>query len=157
MKEEKNMIGEAAVEENKPAEAEEVKATEDELEGLRAENAKLSARLEEIKNLNSRIENEISEFSEMFPDTPVSEIPDSIWSEVKKGIPLSAAYARHEKRCKDAKMRAENANNAAREATSGALSGKDNDYYTPDEVKRMTAKQVKENYSKIISSMKHWS
>ena len=148
-----------------PKEAEEPKAPEEalpdaeenELEKLRKENKALSEELEQRKKLSERLEEEISEFSEMFPQIPLSEVPDEIWAEVKKGLPLSAAFARHEKKRTQNEARVKEVNENARERSSGAMSGAEDYYYTPDEVKRMSSAEVKKNYSHIISSMKHWN
>ncbi|MEE0968465.1 MAG: hypothetical protein U0M06_03745 [Clostridia bacterium] len=128
-----------------------------EIEELRRKNEQLTRELEEIKKQSSRLEKEISEFSEMFPDIPLSEIPDEIWSEVKKGLPLSASYARHERKRTNAEKRANDANAAARELTSGSIGRSEENYYSPEDVRKMSASEVKKNYSHIINSMKHWN
>lgn len=137
--------------ENEPAE--EV----NELEALRARNAELEQALEERKSVFDRLEGEISEFSEMFPDVPLSEIPDEIWNEVKKGLPLSASYARHERKRNLSRIKAEEANKNALEKSSGSVTGTSEHYYTADQVRKMSAAEVKKNYSHIINSMKHWN
>lgn len=129
----------------------------DELEELRQKNEELTRALEERRNFSQRLEGEIEDFSEMFPDVPLAEIPDEIWAEVKGGLPLSAAYARHERRLALTKKHTETVNEAAREGSSGALGARTEYYYSPDEVRKMTASEVKKNYSHIISSMKHWN
>ena len=143
---------ETAPEAEKPAENE-----ESELEKLRRENKALSEELEQRKKLGERLESEISEFSEMFEGTSLSEVPDDVWAEVKKGLPLSAAFARHEKKRTLKETHARSVNENAREHSSGAMNGAGDYYYTPDEVKKMSAAEVKKNYSHIISSMKHWN
>ncbi len=128
-----------------------------ELEALKFENSALLKELEERKNLSMRLENEIGEFSEMFPEVSLSEIPEKIWNEVKRGLPLSASYARHERRISLARKKAAEINNAAREMSSGSISGGSDNYLSPEEVRKMTPGQVKENYTHIINSMKHWN
>lgn len=44
-----------------------------------------------------RLERELIEFGEFFPDVKLSAIPQSVWEEVKKGISLSEAFARYKK------------------------------------------------------------
>lgn len=145
--------------EQSPAEvpSEEVEAQkeeESELEALRKKNAELTSELEERKKLTERLEGEIDEFSELFPDVALSEIPDSVWDEVKRGLPLSAAYSRHERKRFLDEKKASEINNSARELSSGALGKAEDYYYTPDEVRKMSSAEVKKNYSHIISSMK---
>ncbi len=146
------MDEEIMMDENQPIE-EEIS----ELDALRARNAELEKALEERKSISERLEGEISEFSDMFPDVPLSEIPDEIWSEVKRGLPLSASYARHERKRTLSRMKAEEANKDAIEKSSGSVSGKTDHYFTADQVRKMTASEVKKNYSHIINSMKHWN
>ncbi len=130
---------------------------ESDFEMLKRENEELRAELEGRKKLGERLENEISEFSEMFPDVPLSEVPEEIWAEVKKGLPLSAAYARHEKRTTENKRRINEANSHAREKSGGSLQNDGGEgWYSPEDVRKMSASEVKKNYSKIISSMKRW-
>ena len=128
-----------------------------ELETLKARNAELEKALEERKSISERLEAEIGEFSEMFPDVPISEIPDEIWNEVKKGLPLSASYARHERKRALSKMKADEVNKNAAEKSSGSVSGTSDHYFTADQVRKMSAAEVKKNYSHIINSMKHWN
>lgn len=128
-----------------------------ELEALKARNAELEKELEERKSISARLEGEISEFSDMFPDVPLSEIPDEIWDEVKKGLPLSASYARHERKRTLSQTKAEEANKNALEKSSGSVTGTSEHYFTADQVRKMTAAEVKKNYSHIINSMKHWN
>ena len=130
---------------------------ENELETLRMQNEELRRELEERKAIAERLESEIGEFSEIFPDVPLSEIPDDIWNDVKKGIPLSASYAKHEKKRMMNEAYALSVNNSSAEKSSGSVTGSTDRYYSPDEVRKMSASEVKKNYSHIISSMKHWS
>ena len=145
------------LEEEKKAAEENEEPIESEIETLRKQNEELMRELEERKKLTSRLESEISEFSDMFPDVPLGDIPDSVWAEVKSGLPLSAAYARHERKRVLEEKRAEKVNNTARESSSGSVSGSTDYYYTADQVRKMSASEVKKNYSHIINSMKHWN
>lgn len=124
---------------------------------LKNELAELRQRLEAEKALYGRLYAESSEFSELFPGVTLSAIPESVWECAKKGAPLSAAYALYEKRLAIAKEKAEDVNSKNKELSSGSLSStKNEEYFTPDEVRAMSAAQVKANYSKIINSMSVW-
>ncbi|MBE6538493.1 MAG: hypothetical protein E7671_03405 [Ruminococcaceae bacterium] len=133
------------------------KEEESELETLRRKNAELTSELEERKKLTQRLEGEIGEFSELFPDVSLSEVPSEVWDEVKRGIPLTASYSKHERKRILNEKKASEINNSARELSSGALGKSEEYYYTPDEVRKMSAAEVKKNYSHIISSMKRWN
>jgi hypothetical protein len=130
----------------------------EDVDTLRAELETLKAEFEEKKRAYEKISREFGEFSEIFPTTDIKSLPDSVWEEVKSGIPLAAAYALYEKKCA---IRAEAANNAnlKNSALSSGSIGREvtENFYTPDEVRAMSRAEVKKNYSKIIESMKKWN
>ena len=131
---------------------------EDELAALREELCRLRAELEEKKSSLERLGKEISEFSELFPNEPLTALPDSVWESVRSGIPLAAAYALYRRKTE---LRIEKANATNRknsEMSTGAI-GRDTteNFYTPDEVRAMSRSEIKKNYSKILDSMKKWN
>lgn len=121
----------------------------DELNGLKDALAKKEA-------FFNRLSSELSEFSELYPDVPVSEIPDPVWADVRKGIPLAASFALMEKRAATASEAAARANRQNSLRSSGALESPENDYFSPDEVRTMSREEVHSNYSKIMASMPKW-
>lgn len=130
------------------------------IDSLKEEIATLKAQIAEFEAINesqTKILAELGEFTELFPDTPVSSIPDSVWDSVRAGAPLLASYALYEKRLISEKARIEriNAENASR---SPGMAGQNTagEYFTPDEVRKMTPSEVHANYSKIKESMKKW-
>lgn len=129
-----------------------------ELDALREELVLLRAELDEKKSSLERLGKEISEFSELFPNEPLTSLPDSVWESVKGGIPLAAAYALYRRK---AELRAEQANiinKKNNEMSTGAI-GRDttDSFYTPDEVRAMSRSEIRKNYSKILDSMKKWN
>ena len=122
------------------------------------ENHKSSLRVvKALKQTEARILAEIGDFVALFPDVPVEELPDEVWESVRAGAPLAASYALYErKKAAKAKRVAEiNQKNASR---SPGAAGTDtaSEYFTPDEVRRMSRAEVHANYSKIKESMKKW-
>lgn len=115
------------------------------------------AKLEALKQTEARILAEIGDFVVLFPDVPVEELPDEVWEGVRAGAPLAAAYALYEKKkyAEEKRIAAINAKNASR---SPGAAGTDtaSEYFTPDEVRRMSRAEVHANYSKIKESMKKW-
>lgn len=115
------------------------------------------AKLEALKQTEARILAEIGDFVAIFPDVPVEELPDEVWESVRAGAPLAASYALYErKKISEAKrIAAINAKNASR---SPGAAGTDtaSEYFTPDEVRRMSRAEVHANYPKIKESMKKW-
>ncbi|MBQ8345870.1 MAG: hypothetical protein IJY42_06380 [Clostridia bacterium] len=125
----------------------------------------LSKLREELTEQTKRYEAELArgrereEFSRLFPHVSPSEIPDEVRTDAEaKGLPLAAAYALYEKQQETMRLRGESVNrqNAQRAAGAAGL-GTSGEYYTPDEVKRMSPAQVRLHYQTIRESMKKWS
>ena len=127
-------------------------------EELCTEIERLRAELEETKSLHARMANELGEFHALFPDVNTASIPESIWEQVKNGIPLAASYALYEKKCNLRRQHAEEINLHNAKHTPGAA-GKNTpaEYFSPDEVRRMSQSEVRSNYQKIMESVKTWN
>lgn len=130
-----------------------VETLKEEIEQLRAQ----IKQLEDLKRSQNRILSELGDFTALFPEIPVEEIPDEVWESVKNGAPLAASYALYEKRMAAEALRIAriNAKNASR---SPGAAGTDTagEYFSPDDVRRMSRAEVHANYSKIKESMKKW-
>ena len=142
------------------AEENELEADMQTIDALKAEIEHLKEqieKLEELKRAQNRILAEIGDFVALVPEIPIEEIPDTVWESVKQGAPLAASYALYEKRMvAEAKRIAEiNAKNAKK---SPGAAGKDTagEYFSPEDVRRMSRAEVHANYSKIKDSMKKW-
>lgn len=130
--------------------AEHIKMLKDEINRLQLE-------LSNTRTAYERLSGECEEFAELYPDIPVTSLPDSIWKSFKSGIPLAAAYALYEKKEAVAREKALNVNAKNKQLSSGSLYSKSNDeFFTPAEVRAMSASEVKANYAKIITSMSKW-
>ena len=100
---------------------------------------------------------EMAEFSRLFPTTSVSTIPEEVWQDTERGIPLSAAYALYEKRSGIDRQYAEEINRRnARLSAGSAGVYTQNEYLSPDEVRAMSPSEVRENFKRIRESMKKW-
>ena len=125
---------------------------------LKAEIEALSLMLEKKNKEYERIFLELAEFAMVFPKRAIENIPQEVWESMKNGVPLSAAYALYEKKKEADENNIREVNRINAERSSGAISsGADGGYYSPDEVRKMTAKEVKKNYNLIIESMKKWN
>ena len=115
------------------------------------------AELEAAKQAQERMLEEISDFHALFPEADLEAIPEEVWASVKNGQPLAAAYALYQRRAEAemARIAKINAKNASR---SAGIAGKNTagEYFTPDEVRKMSRAEVHANYSKIKESMKKW-
>ena len=119
----------------------------EELEAYKAEAARKKA-----------IATQINEFSELFPEIQVRSIPDEVWEDVKRGNTLAAAYSVYERRITEAARRIESINikNAERSAGS-AGKGTTQEFFSADEVRKMSPSEVRANYAKIRKSMEKWN
>ncbi len=131
---------------------------EAELERLREEIRTLNERIAEKQAQTDKISAELGAFAEYFPEVELKSIPDEVWDEVKSGNSLASSYALYTHKTKRAEqiMQEQNEKNAY---FSAGRVGKNtaNEYFTPDDVKKMSGSEVKANYSKIIASMKKWN
>lgn len=126
------------------------------IEQLRGDLMRLREELAARDSFWKRLGGECDEFRTLFPTTPLQELPDSVWQDVKRGIPLAAAYALAEKRRSYTEALAMQSNEQNRQRTSGAINGGENEYYSPTEVRAMSQEQVRANYQKIMRSMQKW-
>ena len=124
---------------------------------LKEQLSALKEELEQSRAMYDRFHAECMEFSQLYPTVSLSSIPDSIWESVKSGIPLSAAYALAEKKEALARAKAADVNSKNKALSSGSLStSKSEEFFTPAEVRAMSAPEVRANYAKIITSMSKW-
>ena len=130
----------------------------DEAEALKEEIATLRAALEQKEAEKERILAQLGEFSELFPGVDIRAVPENVWESVRGGLPLAAAYALYEKRTESQRDLAEKVNKRNAERSSGAV-GRDGskEYYSPADVRKMSASEVRKNYNTIIESMKKWN
>lgn len=98
----------------------------------------------------------MEEFSALYPQVAIQSLPDSVWADVGRGIPISAAYALAERKRFCAEALAAKSNQSNKERSSGALSGTESDYFSPSEVRSMSPSEVRSNYKKIMYSMQKW-
>ena len=133
----------------------------DEVAALKAEIESLRAQLNEREMLDkatARMNAELLEFEEYFPDVSLDQIPDAIWQKVKEGASLSAQYSLFRRKEELSKRKVSNINEKNRKMSSGSVAGGEGDkYYSPSEVKRMSPEQVRKHYDDIIESMRHWN
>ncbi len=131
---------------------------QDELAGLRAEVGRLREQLAAQQESLLRLSREAAEFAGLFPDQKLSSVPDEVWEEVKKGIPLAAAYAYHQVRCERQAAVAAEVNSKNTESSAGPVDGRGrSEFYSPAEVRTMSAAEVRANFDRIVDSMKLWS
>ena len=148
--------------EDTPSESSEPEQTpmqdfQEEISALRADVARLQTELQAQTAAFDRMSRECAEFTQLYPHQSISSIPKEVWESVGDGVPLAAAYALHCVKKERREQLAQQVNRLNREASGGDVNGGGNQFLSPGEVRQMSAAQVRENYSKIIDSMKLWS
>lgn len=104
-----------------------------------------------------RFAREGEEFRALYPETDLQNIPDSVWNDVRRGIPLAAAYALAERRHYCTELKANEYNLTNRMRSSGSLEPTEPEYFSPAEVRAMSQSEVRANYQKIMRSMQKWN
>lgn len=130
---------------------------DEEIRSLRGQIAELTDALSRQREMLQRMNRECTEFAELFPDTPLSRMPSEVWEAVNGGVPLAAAYALYQVKQQRREAEAAEVNARNRAMSGGGVSGTTDQHLSPGEVRQMTAEQVRNNYSKILESMKLWS
>ena len=125
---------------------------------LEGEIAMLDAELSKKRDEVDRRAREYSEFKELYPDVELSAITPEVISASEAGVPLAAAYALYEKRMAVRAEVAQAHNKVTKENGFGSV-GKNtaSEFFSPDEVRSMSASEVHANYQKILRSMRSWS
>lgn len=123
---------------------------------LRAELTRLRGELDSHSSVGERLGKESREFAALYPDVDMASLPDTIWEEVGRGIPLAAAYALSERRRQLATEEANRSNRENRLRSAGAVIHRETDYFSPEEVRAMTQSEVRANYEVIKRSMQSW-
>ncbi len=96
-------------------------------------------------------------FRALYPEVSEADVPDAVWESVREGLPPEAAYALWERRELVRRKAAEEANRKNADGAWGRADTAAEGHFSPDEVRRMTPREVRENYGRIIESMKHWN
>ena len=130
-------------------------------DALNQKISELQAELEAYKKAAEQqeaIAKQLNEFSELFPDISVRSIPDDVWEDVKRGNSLAAAYSIYERRITEAARRIERINAQNAERSAGAA-GKNltEEFFSADDVRKMSPREVRANYAKIRRSMEKWN
>ena len=133
----------------------------EELAALREELARVRSALAEQEALTLRLENEAkekAEFLRLFPGVDPDSLPEEVLTSHAQGIPLAAAFALYEKQreVKESRVAAVNRRNAER-ASGRAGTGTTEEFFTPEEVRRMSAREVRTHFKTIRESMKQWN
>lgn len=106
-----------------------------------------------------RIQADLAEFRELYPDIDPEKVPAEVWAQVQGGKALTDAYMRYDLRRQRAQGKAQEVNDKNRQAASPAPKsdgGTEKGYYTREQVKAMSASEVSAHYDAILQSMPKW-
>lgn len=100
---------------------------------------------------------EIKRFRELFPNVAASDIPDCVWEDMEKGIPLPYAYSLYTLTGESNNAYAATVNERnSRAAVPPITEGADEGELSMDEVENMSAAAVKKNFPRILRSISKW-
>lgn len=109
---------------------------------------------------DAKLREEIAAFRELFPEVKPEEIPEEVWAEVADGTDLRHAYALHVLTGQQSEGHAEEVNRETASRAEGAAAaagdGSTEPSFTPEQVERMSAKDVAKNYKNVLRSLKNW-
>lgn len=134
-----------------------VESDRENLSELRQEISRLRALLSEQTERAERMRAECAELWELYPSLSPDTLPDEVWDAVEKGVPIAAAVALSERRKFLTAQKAEIAKLENRMRSSGAVEREKNGYFSPEEVRAMNRREVRENYQSILKSMQKWN
>lgn len=106
---------------------------------------------------DGQLSEEIQRFRKAFPDVAAEDIPQSVWEDMRNGIPLTYAYAMFlQANGKDTDYADEvNARNSS-SATPPVSEGADEGELSMEEVESMSPAAVKSNFPRILRSIGKW-
>lgn len=117
----------------------------------------LKAAVNQQNERSARMDREYTEFCELYPEVSVHTIADEVWSNVEQqGLPLAAAYALYERKRLCTERKAAESNEQNRVRAVGKPEAAPEGEYTPEEVRTMSAKEVRRHLPKIMRSMQKW-
>lgn len=126
------------------------------LDALRGELTRMEQRLQMQEKRFAALGRECEEFNALYPEIPLSSLPESVWEATRQGIPLAAAYALEERRRIRSEEKARESNLRNRQRSTGELRPAANDFFSPAEVRAMSTAEVRANYQSIMRSMQKW-
>ncbi len=126
-------------------------------EALRARISELEAELASARTENERARKERAEFLKIFPSVDPDILPDGVAEMRERGVPLAAAYALYERIRQNELDAALAASKRAASSLPQKLQAGGEVFFSAEEVKSMSSRQVRDNFKSILRSMKHWS
>ncbi len=124
-----------------------------------------NARDDKIRTRESRrkaeseklLDEDIKVFRRVFPNVKAEDIPENVWADAEKGIPLPYAYAFHVMSEESYNYYADMVNGKNSEGAIPPVEGTDGSgEFSADEVEGMSTAAVKKNFPAILRSITKW-
>lgn len=129
----------------------------DYIKAARAEKAALRENSRKAE-AEGALQEEIKRFRQLFPNVSADAIPESVWADMEKGIPLTYAYALHSLVGENSNAYANTVNDRnSRAAVPPITEGADEGELSMDEVENMSTAAVKKNFPRILRSISKWN
>lgn len=118
-----------------------------------------AAKKEKAEDPTEKMEEDIALFHSLFPQVKAEDIPEEVWESVEKGESLAASFSLYtiKQQREEEKIRAVNEENEKKAPPRIRHDGAESEYFSPEAVKSMTRKEIKENYDAILKSMEKWN
>ena len=114
--------------------------------------------LQRTKDEFLKTEAEKNELLSLFPNANTDSLPDGVVEEMKKGLPMAAAYALYERKQYVRSKEIDTHNDSTKKSGFGKIRTESTvEFFSPSEVRAMSKSEVKKNYKRIIQSMKSWN
>ena len=129
--------------------AEYVKAARGEKSAARAERRRVEK--------DSVLSEDVKQFRRLFPDVAAEDIPENVWADMEKGIPLVYAYAFYTLTDGKTNTYADGVNARNTEASPPPVGeSADEGELSMEEVEAMSPKAVKRNFARVLRSIGKW-
>lgn len=109
------------------------------------------------KRIKENLEVEFKKLIELFPEFNAEDIPDEVFEKCEDGKGLAAEYAlwyltEEKKKGEQKKKEEEN----LKSAPPNVKESSEPTYFTPEQVRSMSEKEIRKNYKTIMNSMEKW-
>lgn len=123
-----------------------------------AKNEKNAARAERRKaEKEGVLAEEVKQFRTLFPDVAAEDIPETVWADMEKGIPLAYSYAFYALTEGKNSAYAGDVNRRNTEVSPPPMGeGTDEGELSMEEVEAMSPRAIKNNFSRILRSIGKW-
>ncbi len=118
------------------------------------------AELDELRRdrrIKENLERELEIIKELFPDFDANAMPDELFEKCSEGKGLAGEYALWQLRMQRVRDEADKKNESNSHSAPPQIHDGDGElYFTPEQVRTMSRRDVRRHYKNIIKSMEKW-